>query len=120
MFHEELSKISRDLRKLSQKIRQLSEDLARKEAKIKKKIKAMPKVGGKLTQPGAKTAGTQRVLEIIQGSKQGLDPRAIKHMTGFSKEKVHKILYKLFRDGEIRIESGGLYTGVERSSKSEK
>ena len=117
MFHHELSKISKDLHKLSKKIHKLSETLAQKEAKIKKKIKNLPKAKRKLTQTGIKKPGTQSVLEIIQGSKQGLDPKAIKHMTGFSKEKVHKILYKLFKDGEIMIESGGLYTGVKHSSK---
>jgi helix-turn-helix protein len=117
MFHEELAKISKDLRKLSKKIHKLSEKLARKEAKIKKKLKAMPEVGRKLTKPAVKLPETERVLEIIQASQQGLDPKAIKHMTGLTKEKVHKILHRLFKEGEIMIESGGLYTGVKRSSR---
>lgn len=117
LFHKELSKISKDLHALSKKIHKLSEALARKEAKLKKKIKAMPHVRRKLAKPAVKMPGTQRVLEVIQGSKQGLDPKAIKHMTGFTKEKVHKILYKLFKDGEIMIESGGLYTRVKHSSR---
>ena len=118
VFHKELSKISKDLHKLSKKIHKLSKTLAQKEAKVRKKIKAAPKTRRKATQTVVKKPGTQSVLEVIQGSKQGLDPKAIKHMTGFTKEKVHKILYKLFKDGEIMIESGGLYTAVKHSSKT--
>lgn len=118
MFHEELFKISKDLRKLSKKIKKLSKTLAMKEAKVKKKIKNMPKSKRKPAQAGLKGPGIQRVLVTIQRSEQGLDPKAIKHMTGFPKEKVHRILYKLFKDGEIMIESGGLYTAVRRSSKT--
>jgi hypothetical protein len=33
-------------------------------------------------------------------------------MTGFKEQKIAKILYKLFKYGEIRIDSGGLYVGV--------
>lgn len=118
MFHEELSKISNDLHKLSKKIHKLSEILARKEGRVTKKPQDIPKAKRKATKTAIKKPGFQRVLEIIQGSEQGLDPKAIKHMTGFTKEKVHKILYKLFKDGEIMIESGGLYTGVKHSSKN--
>ena len=56
------------------------------------------------------------VLNIIQSSKEGMDPGALKQMTGFNEHKVHKILYKLFKHGEIRIEGGGLYTGVKEES----
>jgi hypothetical protein len=57
--------------------------------------------------------GTFCVLKIIQKSEDGIEPRTLKQMTGFSKHKVHKILYKLFKHGEIRIEGGGLYTSVK-------
>jgi mRNA-degrading endonuclease RelE of RelBE toxin-antitoxin system len=118
MFHKELSKIGKDLHKLSKKIQKLSKKVAQKEAKVQKKIKTLPKVKQKLTGAGVEKPGIQRVLDIIQASDQGLDPKAIKHLTGLPKEKVHKILHKLFKDGEIMIESGGLYTGVKRGSRN--
>lgn len=73
-------------------------------------------------QPAAKKTcgdmpGTFCVLDIIQNSEDGVDPRTLKQMTGFNKHKVHKILYKLFKNGEIRIEGGGLYTGVKKNRK---
>ena len=52
-------------------------------------------------------------MTIIQNSGEGVDPKTLKQMTGFNKQKVHKILYKLFKHGEIRIIPGGLYTGVK-------
>ena len=58
--------------------------------------------------------GTYCVLKIIQNCEEGIDPTALNRMTGFNKHKVDKILYKLFKRGQIRIESGGLYTGVHK------
>jgi hypothetical protein len=59
-----------------------------------------------------KTSGTQSVFEIIQGSEKGVEPLFIREMTGLKEQKIAKILYKLFKYGEIRIESGGLYVAV--------
>jgi len=59
-----------------------------------------------------KKSGPQFVFEIIQSSGKGVDPFLIKQMTGFGEQKITKILYKLFKYGEIRIESGGLYVAA--------
>ena len=59
-----------------------------------------------------KKSGTQCVFELIQKSEKGVDPLSIKEMTGFKEQKIAKILYKLFKYGEIRIDSGGVYVGV--------
>ena len=59
-----------------------------------------------------KKSGSQCVVAIIQQSKNGVDPFFIRQMTGFREHKVAKILYKLFKNGEIRIERGGLYVAV--------
>jgi hypothetical protein len=78
---------------------------------IKKKFAAQPiakKTCGKMP-------GRLCVLVIVQNSEEGLDPKTVKHLTGFNRQKVHKILYKLFKHGEIRIESGGLYAGVRKN-----
>jgi len=87
--------------------------LVQKASKAKKVV-----IRNFVIQPAAKRTcenmtGTFCVLNIIQSSKEGIDPGALKQMTGFNKHKVHKILYKLFKHGEIRIEGGGLYTGVK-------
>lgn len=59
-----------------------------------------------------KKPGHQCVFEIIQESEKGVDPLFIKQATGFKEQKVAKILYKLFKYGEIRIEPGGRYVAV--------
>jgi len=59
-----------------------------------------------------KKSSTQRVFEIIQSSKTGVDPLYIIEMTGLKEEKIARILHKLFKCGEVRIESGGLYVAV--------
>jgi len=64
------------------------------------------------TSASQRKSGTQCVFELIQKSEKGVDPLSIKEMTGFKEQKIAKILYKLFKYGEIRIDSGGLYVGV--------
>ena len=59
-----------------------------------------------------KKSGTQCVFEIIQKSEKGVDPSFIIQMTGFKELKIAKILYKLFKYGEIRIESKGRYVAI--------
>jgi hypothetical protein len=59
-----------------------------------------------------KKPGRQCVFEIIQESQKGVDPLFIKQVTGFKEQKIAKILYKLFKYGEIRIEPGGRYVAV--------
>jgi len=59
-----------------------------------------------------KKSGPQCVFEIIQKAERGVDPLFIKQATGFKEQKIAKILHKLFKYGEIRIEPGGLYVAV--------
>ena len=75
---------------------------------IKKKCADAPVA----TNASQKKSGPQCVFEIIQKSENGVDPFFIKQMTGFREQKITKILYKLFKYGEIRIESGGLYVAA--------
>ena len=60
-----------------------------------------------------KKSGPQCVFEIIQKSEKGIDPLSIRQVTGLKEQKISKILYKLFKYGEIRIEPGGLYVAVD-------
>ena len=88
---------------------------------IEQKVSTVTRIVKKklVTQPAAKKTcenmpGTFCVLRLIQNSDHGVDPKTLKQTTGFNKQKVHKILHKLFAHGQIRIEGGGLYTGVKR------
>ena len=88
----------------------ITEKVSKVRKVIKKKLTAQPlakKTCGKIP-------GRLCVLVIVQNSKEGLDPKTVKQLTGFNRQKVHKILYKLFKHGEIKIEGGGLYVGVKK------
>ena len=60
-------------------------------------------------------SGILFVLGIIQSSRAGVDAGTVGQITGYTKQKVDKILYKLFKNGEIMIEKGGLYAGVDKN-----
>lgn len=113
---QELHKRSNQLVNLSNTTHINSTTLAEKVSKVQKVIKK--RFAAKLTTK--KTCGDMPgslcVLVIIQKSEKGVDPRTVKQMTGFKKQKVHKILYKLFKHGDIKIKSGGLYAGVKNDS----
>ena len=83
-----------------------------KASKVKKVIKRKFVIQPASKKTCENMSGTFCVLKIIQNSEDGIELKTLKQITGFNKHKVHKILYKLFKHGEIRIESGGLYTGV--------
>jgi hypothetical protein len=89
-----------------------------KASKVKKVIKRKFVIQPAAKKTCEKLSGTFCVLKIIQNSEDGIEPRTLKQMTGYGKHKIHKILYKLFKHGEIRIEGGGLYTGVKEESIS--
>jgi|WetSurMetagenome_2_1015567.scaffolds.fasta_scaffold170713_2 hypothetical protein len=114
---QELHKRSNQPANLSNTTHINSTTLAEKVSKVQKVIKK--KFAAKLTTQ--KTCGDMPgslcVLVIIQKSEKGVDPRTVKQMAGFRRQKVHKILYKLFKHGEIRIDAGGLYAGVKKTSQ---
>jgi hypothetical protein len=113
---QELHKRSTQPANLSKTTHINSTTLAEKLSKVQKVIKK--RFAAKLTTK--KTCGDMPgslcVLVIIQKSEKGVDPRTVKQMTGFKRKKVHKILYKLFKHGEIKIEGGGGYAGAKKVS----
>jgi hypothetical protein len=113
---QELHKHSNQLANLFNTTYINSTTLAEKVSKVQKVIKK--RFAAKLTTKNicGDMPGSLCVLVIIQNSEEGVDPSTVKQMTGFDKQKVHKILYKLFKHGEIRIEGGGLYAGVKKGS----
>ena len=112
---QELHNRNNQLANLSTRIHINSTTLGEKASKVQKVIRK--KLAAQLTAKKicGNMPGTLCVLVIIQNSEEGVDPRAVKQMTGFNKQKVHKILYKLFKHGEIRIDGGGLYAGVKKT-----
>lgn len=101
---------------LSNKMHNSFATFVQKASKAKKVIKRKFVIQPAVNKTCENMPGTFCVLKIIQNSEDGIEPRTLKQITGFNKHKVHKILYKLFKHGEIMIEGGGLYTGVKEES----
>jgi hypothetical protein len=109
----ELHKRNNQLANLFNTTHNKSTVLAKRASRVQKAIKKKFAAQLATKKPCGKIPGTFCVLTIIRNCGKGVDPRTLKQMTGFNKQKVHKILYKLFKHGEIRIEGGGLYAGVK-------
>jgi hypothetical protein len=75
-------------------------------AKTTKKapVKKAP-VAKKTAQPTA----TDQVLEIINGSKNGVNIKALMEKTSFNQKKVTNILQRTFKQGKIKRVGKGVY-----------
>jgi biotin operon repressor len=88
---------------------------------VGKKGKAKParKAPSKPKKSAAKKAALKKpvtaaetVLKIINRSKKGVSPAIISEKTGFSRKKVHNIIYKLKKEGKIKSVEKGVYLKV--------
>ncbi len=61
----------------------------------------------------ADRSGTDCVLQIIRKSNTGIHPRILAQVTGYRKLELDKILHRLFTDGEIMVEPGGVYKSTQ-------
>lgn len=85
----------------------------------KGKAKPAPNAPSKPKKSAAKKAAPKKpvtaaetVLKIINRSKKGISPAMISEKTGFSRKKVHNIIYKLKKEGKIKSIGKGLYLKV--------
>ncbi|MEE4357289.1 MAG: hypothetical protein V2I97_12555 [Desulfococcaceae bacterium] len=92
-----------------------------KEEKAPEKAKTAPSGGAaKKKSVKKKTAGkktkkkndTDIVLEIILASEKGVGQDELTAKTGFTKNKVHNIVYRLKKDGKIKSEKKGFYEKI--------
>ena len=92
-----------------------------KTSRVDEKGKAKParnapskpkKSAAKKAAPKKPVTTADTVLKIINRSKKGVSPAMISEKTGFSRKKVHNILYKLKKEGKIKSISKGLYLKV--------
>jgi len=57
--------------------------------------------------------GSACVLHLIRTSDRGVSRTALEHMSGVERQRLDKILNRLFRHGEIMVDFGGVYTKVK-------
>lgn len=96
---------------------------ARSAAPVEPVRKTRKKRGPKALKPGRKkgTAGRRRkggvsdtdaVLEVIMAAEKGIDQDELAVRAGFSKSKVHGIVYRLKKQGKIRSDRKGFYEKI--------
>ena len=89
-----------------------------KTAPSKKAVKAQPaKKAPKDKAPAKKKAvkitATEQVLNIINGSKTGVNAAILMKKTGFNQKKVTNILHRTFKAGKIKRADKGIYVGLK-------
>ena len=115
--------LTKDLQAISNKLTKLAEQTEKLAAALEKtdqpaaksvKTKTIAKtVSKKAPVKVAKKTDTDKVLEIINRSKKGVDTATLMKKTGFNQKKVHNMLNRTYKQGKITQESGkGIYVGA--------
>jgi len=113
---KELLAISKELMKLIKKTEKLAAALEKtdqptaKSVKTKTKAKAAAK---KTPVKAAKKTDTDKVLEIINRSKKGVNTATLMKKTGFDQKKVRNMLNRTYKQGKITRVEKGIYVGVK-------
>ena len=113
---KDLQAISKELTKLVKQTEKLVAALGKaekpqaKSVKTKTKAKAVTK---KAPAKGGKKTDTDKVLEIINRSKKGVDTATLMKKTGFDQKKVRNILHRTYKQGKITRVEKGSYVGVK-------
>ncbi len=113
---KDLQTISNELMKLVKQTEKLAAELGKaekpkaKSVKIKTKPKAVTK---KAPAKSGKKTDTDKVLEIINRSKKGVDTATLMKKTGFNQKKVRNMLNRTYKQGKITRVGKGIYIGVK-------
>ena len=81
-------------------------------AKKKPKAKAVKAKTRQKASPKKRTvtlASTDQVINIIKGSKKGIDVSKLKEITGFDDKKISNIVHRAFKKGKIKRVGRGVY-----------
>ena len=109
-IEKKLERISKDFAKLSMRLQKLTVSMHRQKGEANKagiRRSALTKRGRK--------SGTQRVLMIIDRSRNGIDAKSIIKKTGLEDKKIRNILFKASQQGKIERVDRGVYRCVRCS-----
>ena len=134
---QDLIALNRDLKSLVRKTETLMKAVDRlektqvvKAIKVKKaspKPKTTKKIAGKASsKPRAarkaavtkdparrkKLTDTDKVINIIDRTKEGVSTKALSKKTGFDTQKIANILFRACKTGKIKIKDRGIYIGA--------
>jgi predicted Rossmann fold nucleotide-binding protein DprA/Smf involved in DNA uptake len=103
-IQKELAKISKDLVKMSKRVEKLSASMPKRKGRAQKAT--MPRSSAPTK---VKKSGTQRVLTLINRSRDGVDARTLIKKTGFQDKKIRNIIFKAQKEGKIERVERGVY-----------
>jgi ATP-dependent RNA circularization protein (DNA/RNA ligase family) len=113
---KDLQAIRNKLTKLAEKTEKLAAELGKAQKPAVKSVKTAPKsksVTKKAPVKAAKKTDTDKVLEIINRSKKGVDTATLMKKTGFNQKKVRNMLNRTYKQGKITRVKKGIYVGVK-------
>jgi len=114
---KDLQAISKELTKLANQTEKLAAELGKAEKpkakSVTTKTKAKAVITKKAPAKGAKKTDTDKVLEIINRSKKGVDTATLMKKTGFDQKKVRNMLNRTYKQGKITRVEKGIYVGVK-------
>jgi DNA replicative helicase MCM subunit Mcm2 (Cdc46/Mcm family) len=116
---KDLLAIRNKLTKLAEQTEKLAATLGKSEKPTAKSVKTKTKakaVTKKAPVKAAKKTDTDKVLEIINRSKKGVDTATVMKKTGFDQKKVRNILFRTYKQGKITRAEKGIYVGVKQGS----
>ena len=106
---KELTKLAKQTEKMAAALEKAQKPKATS-AKTKTKAKAVAK---KAPVKAAKKTDTDKLLEIINRSKKGVDTATLMKKTGFNQKKVRNMLNRTYKQGKITRVEKGIYVGVK-------
>ena len=110
-----MQSVIKSLRSLTQQTEKMAKTLDKLEKSISKApAKAAPKKRTAAKKPAAKKAkkkvtATDTVLSIIKGRKKGVDTATLRKKTGYDRNKIQVIIYRLKKQGKIKTAARGVY-----------
>ena len=108
-IRNKLTKLAEQTEKLAAALEKTDQPAA-KSVKTKTKAKAVAK---KAPAKAAKKTDTDKLLEIINRSKKGVDTATLMKKTGFNQKKVRNMLNRTYKQGKITRVEKGIYVGVK-------
>ena len=117
----ELTALQKKITAIGQKMEKVLSEIENAQAKVaqpskpkdaKAKAVKAPKAPAKKT--AKKDTDTDKVLNIINRSKKGVDAAILMKKTGFSKKKVTNILQRTFKQGKVQRAEKGIYVKAKK------
>jgi len=107
--------LAKGVETIAQKVDALAKEQAAQELSEKSRVRQTTKktTSKKVTSKKVKApSATDEVLQIIRRSQKGVNTAALKKKTGFNDKKIHNVIYRLKKRGQIRSIDKGVYKKV--------